>query len=161
MAAVRSAASLVGMVGSLGAFARAQFDHKPVRYSLVSVVAVAVSQLVLIICNGLLDWSPVASNVAAVSIGCVPSYTLNRSWVWGKRGRNHLWREVAPFWGLALVGLAFSTLLVHLAARWNDSTLVVSAANLSAFGILWVIKYLVLDAILFRLPAEESELVAS
>lgn len=161
MAAVRSAASLVGMVGSLGAFARAQFDRKPVRYSLVSVVAVSVSQLVLIICNGLLDWSPVASNVAAVSIGCIPSYSLNRSWVWGKRGRNHLWREVAPFWGLALVGLAFSTLLVHLAARWNDSTLVVSAANLSAFGILWVIKYLVLDAILFRLPAEESELVAS
>lgn len=149
------------MSGSLGAFARVQFNRKPVRYSMVSAVAVAVSQVVLIVCNGLLDWSPVASNMTAVTAGCIPSYTLNRSWVWGKRGRNRLWREVAPFWGLALVGLAFSTLLVHLAAGWNDSTLVVSAANLSAFGILWVVKYVVLDAILFRLPAEDSELVAS
>ncbi len=121
----------------------------------------AVSQLVLIVCNGLLDWSPVASNLTAVTIGCIPSYTLNRSWVWGKRGRNHLWREVAPFWGLALLGLALSTLLVHFAASWNDSTLVVSAANLTAFGILWVVKYLLLDSLLFALPSDDSELVTS
>ncbi len=149
------------MATSLGSFARAQFDRKPVRYSLVSVVAVGVSQLVLIICNGLLGWSAVASNLAAVSIGCIPSYTLNRSWVWGKRGRNHLWREVAPFWALALLGLAFSTVLVHLASRWNDSTVVVSAANLTAFGILWVAKYLLLDSLLFALPGDDSELLAS
>ncbi len=149
------------MATSLGSFARAQFDRKPVRYSLVSVVAVGVSQLVLIICNGLLGWSAVASNLAAVSIGCIPSYTLNRSWVWGKRGRNHLWREVAPFWALALLGLAFSTVLVHLASRWNDSTIVVSAANLTAFGILWVAKYLLLDSLLFALPGDDSELLAS
>ncbi|MBW3573500.1 MAG: GtrA family protein [Actinobacteria bacterium] len=149
------------MATSLGAFTRAQFDRKPVRYSLVSVVAVGVSQLVLIVCNGLLDWSPVASNLAAVSIGCIPSYTLNRSWVWGKRGPNHLWREVAPFWALALLGLAFSTLLVHFAAGWNDSTLVVSAANLTAFGILWVVKYLLLDSLLFALPGDDSELITS
>lgn len=149
------------MATSLGSFARAQFDRKPVRYSLVSVVAVGVSQLVLIICNGLLGWSAVASNLTAVSIGCIPSYTLNRSWVWGKRGRNHLWREVAPFWALALLGLAFSTVLVHLASRWNDSIIVVSAANLTAFGILWVAKYLLLDSLLFALPGDDSELLAS
>ena len=149
------------MATSLGAFTRAQFDRKPVRYSLVSVVAVGVSQLVLILCNGVLGWSPVASNFTAVSIGCIPSYTLNRSWVWGKRGRNHLWREVVPFWALALLGLVFSTVLVHLAASWNDSTLVVSAANLTAFGILWVVKYLLLDSLLFALPGDDSELVTS
>ncbi|MGI8757835.1 MAG: GtrA family protein [Acidimicrobiales bacterium] len=149
------------MFRSLGALARAQLNRKPVRYSLVSVVAVGVSQAVLIICNGLLDWSPVASNMTAVTVGCIPSYTLNRSWVWGKHGRNHLWREVAPFWGFALLGLAFSTLLVYLAARWNDSTVVVSLTNLSAFGLLWVVKYSFLDSLLFRIPADDSELVAS
>ncbi len=149
------------MLRSLRAFARAQLHRKPVRYSLVSVVAVGVSQVVLIICNGLLDWSPVASNMTAVSVGCIPSYTLNRSWVWGKHGRNHFWREVAPFWAFALVGLAFSTLLVYLAARWNDSTVVVSLANLSAFGLLWVAKYFLLDSLLFRISADDSELVVS
>ncbi|MDP9452326.1 MAG: GtrA family protein [Actinomycetota bacterium] len=143
------------MLRSLGSFARAQFDRKPVRYSLVSVVAVAASQLVLVICSGLLHWSPVPSNLAAVSIGSIPSYALNRMWVWGKRGRNDVWREVVPFWGFALLGLAFSTLLVHLAARWNDSTVVLSIANLSAFGVLWVAKYLFLDALLFGVADEE------
>ncbi len=133
------------------------------RYSLVSVVAVAVSQLVLITCNGLLHWSAVPANVAAVSIGSIPSYTLNRRWVWGKRGANHLWREVVPFWALAFLGLAFSTLLVHVAVQWNDSTLVASAANLTAFGILWVVKYLLLDSLLFRVPegSEASEALVS
>lgn len=145
---------------SLVACARAQFDRKPVRYSMVSVVAVAVSQLVLVTCNGLLHWSAVASNVTAVAIGSIPSYTLNRRWVWGKRGRNHLFREVVPFWALAFVGLVFSTVLVHLAVQWNDSTLVASAANLTAFGILWVVKYLLLDSVLFRV-SEQSEALAS
>ena len=143
------------MFGSLGDLARAQFHRKPVRYSLVSVVAVSVSQLVLIVCNGLLDWSAVPSNLMAVSVGSIPSYTLNRSWVWGKRGDNDLWREVVPFWGFALLGLVFSTLLVHLASTWNDSTVVVSAANLAAFGILWVAKYLFLDSLLFGVAKKD------
>ncbi len=62
---------------------------------------------------------------------------------------------------LALLGLAFSTVLVHLAAGWNDSTVVVSAANLTAFGILWVAKYLLLDSLLFALPGDDSELATS
>ena len=148
------------MLGSLGAFALAQYERRPIRYALVSVVAVGVSQLVLITCNGLLGWSPAPSNLMAVSIGAVPSYFLNRAWVWGRSGPNRLWREVVPFWGFALLGLAFSTLLVFLAAKWNDSTVVVSLANLSAFGLLWVAKYFFLDALLFAPSTEEPVAVS-
>ena len=137
--------------------ARDQFHRKPVRYAMVSVVAVATSQVVLIVCSAILDFSPIQSNLAAVSMGCIPSYTLNRSWVWKKRGKNHFWREVFPFWMLALVGLAFSTLLVAIASDWSESTLVVSGANLTAFGILWVVKYLTLDAILFKVGPVDLE----
>jgi putative flippase GtrA len=145
---------------SLTTRARSQFDRKPVRYSLVSVVAVGVSQLVLVTCSGLLHWSAVPANVAAVAIGSIPSYTLNRRWVWGKQGPNHLLRELLPFWALAFLGLVFSSVLVHVAVQWNDSTVVASAANLTAFGILWVVKYLLLDSLLFRIP-EQSEAWAS
>lgn len=138
------------------ATARATFDKRPIRYAMVSVVAVAVSQIVLLTTNGLLGWSAVASNVTAVTMGSIPSYLLNRAWVWGKKGKNHLWREVMPFWALALVGLAFSTLLVSIAHRWNEATWVVSAANLVAFGILWVVKYLLLDALLFRVVPDDG-----
>ena len=49
----------------------------------------------------------------------------------------------------AFLGLAFSTLLVHFASLWSEAALVTNAANLTAFGSLWVIKYLVLDALMF------------
>ena len=136
---------------------RVQSDlgRKTFRYAMVSVVSVIVGQAVLIFCSGLLGWSGVASNLTAVSIGSVPSYLLNRYWTWGKRGRNHFLTEVLPFWGMALIGLAGSTWLVAIAdERWG-TTLAISAANLSAFGALWIIKFVVLNKILFRSHPED------
>jgi putative flippase GtrA len=130
---------------------------------MVSVVAVACSQAILIFCSAILDWSPVASNVTAVTVSSIPSYLLNRAWVWGRTGSHDVLREVVPFWIFAFVGLGFSTLLVHLASSWSEATIVTSLANLTAFGILWVAKYLVLDQVLFNalLPDEDDELVPS
>ena len=132
---------------------------KAIKYSMVSVVAVIVTQAVIFACVEGFELAWVLSNFIAVTIGCIPSYTLNRAWVWGKRGRNHLWREVVPFWALALLGLIFSTVLVALADRWTDAPIAVNLANLTAFGILWVAKFWVLDAILFKVSAEIVEVV--
>ena len=129
---------------------------KAIKYSMVSVVAVVVSQAVLTLCLWL-DWAPVVANFVAVTIGCIPSYTLNRAWVWGKRGRNHWRREVLPFWIMALIGLVFSTFLVALAAEFTDADIMVNLANLTAFGILWVVKFLVLDAVLFKVSDEVAD----
>lgn len=136
--------------------ARTQLDRRHIRYSLVSVVAVVTSQVVLIACNAVLNLNPIVSNFFAVSLGCIPSYYLNRSWVWGKRGRNHFWREVAPFWGMALVGLVFSTLLIALVSRWTHWTPVIMLANLSAFGVLWIVKYMMLDTLLFKIAPDDT-----
>jgi putative flippase GtrA len=95
----------------------------------------------------------------AVGCGIVPSYLANRSWVWGKRGRSDLLREVAPFWVLSLAGLALSTIAVAAAAAltvsWDTSARAVAlpAANLAVFGALWVVQFVLLDRVLFRLPA--------
>lgn len=146
-------------LSSLVDLARTATDHRHIRYTMVSACAVVVSQVVLLTCNGLLGWSGTASNITAVTVSAVPSYLMNRYWVWGKRGRNHFWREVFPFWGMALIGLALSTLLVSVAERWNDSTVVVSLANLAAFGTLWVFKYFLLDAVLFKVVPDDPSLV--
>jgi len=151
----RSPASLVEL-------ARAQFRAKYFRYAAVSVVAVAFTQGTLVLCYSGFDWSGWASNVVAVSVGAVPSYVLNRYWVWSKHTRNVFWREVAPFWGMALIGLAFSTLLVYFADQWWETTYAASLANLFAFGCLWILKYLVLDQVLFRVdPDAEPDVVAT
>ena len=119
-------------------------------YSLVSVIAVVVSQAVLILCHGVFGLTAVWSNIIAVAAGTIPSYSLNRSWVWGKKGGSHLWKEVVPFWALSFLGLVLSTVNVAIAARWNDSTVVVAGANLAAFGVLWVGKFLLLHYVLFK-----------
>ena len=137
-------------VRSLADLARSEHGRKAVKYSMVSVVAVLVSQTILVVCSTVLDWGFVQSNIAAVGISSVPSYLLNRAWVWRRTGSHDVLREVVPFWVFAFIGLGFSTLLVHLADRWSDSTLVLMLANLTAFGILWVAKYLVLDQVLFN-----------
>ncbi len=74
---------------------------------------------------------------------------LSRRWIWQKKGANHLWREVAPFWAMAFVGLGFSTLAVHLAEDFSEATAVLMAANFGAFGLLWVAKFFILDRWLF------------
>src|SRR4051794_4175636 len=81
--------------------ARSPEGKKLIRYSTVSVISIAVSQVVLLLCFGALHWSARWANVTAVAVGTVPSYELNRKWAWGKRGKSHMWKEVAPFWALA------------------------------------------------------------
>ena len=39
---------------------------------------------------------------------------MNRKWAWGKTGRSHVWKEVVPFWTLAFIGWAISTVAVNL-----------------------------------------------
>lgn len=124
--------------------------RKPILYSLVSVIAVSVSQAVLILCHGLIGLSAEVSNVIAVAAGTVPSYSLNRRWVWGKASKSHLWKEVVPFWVLSFIGLVFSTVVVAVVETYNDTTVAISGANLGAFGVLWVGKFLLLHYVLFK-----------
>jgi len=131
--------------------ARSPHGKKVIRYSLVSVVSVIVSQVVLIFAFGALHWTARSANVLACTVATVPSYELNRSWVWGKTSKSHLWKEVVPFWVMSFIGLVFSTVVVSLATDWwKDTTLVVQGANLAAFGILWVGKFLILHYVLFK-----------
>jgi glycosyltransferase XagB len=135
----------------------ARLGRRMLRYSLVSLVSIAVSQAVLMAAFGALHWTARLANVVACAAGTVPSYYLNRSWAWGRRGRSHLWKEVVPFWALAFLGLAFSTWAADLGstlARQADAshavtTAVVMGSSLLAFGVLWVGKFAIFNALLF------------
>lgn len=138
---------------------RADFVTKALRYASVSLVGVVSTQVLIFFFHALLDFAAVPSNVVSVMIASLPAYLLNRYWVWGKRGKNHLTREVLPFWGFALVGLILSTVFVAMVERRTDATLAISAANISGFGVLWVARFFVLDRLLFKEAAEENVLV--
>jgi putative flippase GtrA len=143
----------------LSEFLRTQFDNRHVRYTTVSIIAVATSQSLLLLLQAF-GMNPAPANIIAVTVGCIPSYTGNRYWVWGKRGKNHFWREVMPFWAIALVGLALSTLLVFVVSHfWTHNPIVINVTNLVAFGALWIFKYIALDQLLFKVA--EKELAAA
>ncbi|MFL2986219.1 MAG: GtrA family protein [Candidatus Poriferisodalaceae bacterium] len=123
---------------------------KLLRYSGVSAVAVVVTQSCLWFGLVVTNWPAVVANVVAVSLGAIPAYLLNRSWVWGRKDSHSVRDEILPFWLYNLAGLAISSTLVTVADLWWASTALVMSANLMAFAVLWVGKFFVLEKVLFK-----------
>lgn len=128
-----------------------------VRYTLVSVISVLVSLAVLFVGLYFFHWSARTANIVAVGVSAIPSYMLNRAWAWGKTGRSHLLKEVAPFWAMAFLGLVISTWAAvftksnaHLITTSRlGVTLLVMASNIASFGVLWLGKFMILNKVLF------------
>jgi putative flippase GtrA len=127
-----------------------------VRYAAVSAVATVTSLTVLGLTVGVLGLAAVWSNVIATAIGTVPSFELNRRWVWTPTGGRRWLGQVIPFCALAFAGLVISTVAVGIASShttgWSrlGHTVAVEGANIAAYGALWVIQYFLLDRVLFR-----------
>ena len=132
--------------------------RKLIRYSAVSLISVATSQLALVALFYFANWSARPANIGACVAGGIPSYFLNRRWVWGKSGRSHMLREVTPFWVLTLAGLALSTWLAGFAGSFGEDhfdsrlvqTALVSGAGFMAFGSLWILKFIAFNRFMFR-----------
>jgi putative flippase GtrA len=127
-----------------------------IRYGVVSLVSTTTSLVVLGVLVGGFAAPAACSNVVATAVGTVPSFELNRRWVWGRRGRRSVAAEVVPFCVLSFSGLVLSTFAVHVAAgatsTWSRAahTGAVELANVIAFGSLWILQFVLLDRVLFR-----------
>ena len=135
-------------------------DHgaRLMRYAGVSVISVVLGQTLLFVFYQLMNWDAIVANLAAAAVGALPAYLLNRYWVWGKSGQNQLWAEIVPFWAMALLGAAISTLTIALVRNWSDFWLAINGASLFAFGLVWIAKYFVLDSLLFAAAQQEATL---
>lgn len=137
--------------------------RKLVRYFLASAVNVVVAEAILAFSFGVLHWSARSSNMTGAGLAALPAYWLARRWVWGRTGRSHLLKEVVPFWTLAGLSLAVTTwvagLAEHAGADITSSrlgqTLIVTGSVFAASATLWVVRFLVLNGVLFadRTPA--------
>jgi putative flippase GtrA len=138
------------------------------RYASVSLLATGLSLTVLGVLVGLVAVPAGWANVAATAAGTVPSFELNRRWVWAKTGRRSLPAEVLPFTILSFTGLAISTIAVSVAGAWaihrdwpaTARTVLVLATNVVAYGSLWVLQFVLLDRVLFRPPRSGTQGVA-
>lgn len=131
--------------------------HKFIRYSMVSAVAVVISQVTILFCTGVFGLSGILSNTLGAVTSTPASYELNRKWAWGKSGKSHLWREVAPFWAFTLIGYLASTGTVQLADSMTRShgvhgaprVVAIMGASLFAYGVVWIVKFLVFNQVVF------------
>ena len=128
--------------------------ERVIKYAAASMVGVTVGSSCLLFFLWL-GWDENVANTASVAVSSVPAYIVNRYWVWQKKDANSLKREIAPFWAMAFLGLILSNLFVGWAKTRTDEKLLILAANLSGFGVLWVAKFFVLDKVLFAATPEE------
>ena len=145
-------------------YSRTPEGMKVVRYTMVSAISALTSLFILTIVYGVLRlWSEVFSTLFANVMAGIPSYILNRHWVWGKSGRSHIWREILPFWVMSLTGIGFALYTATLAHNFADAhhlhhlarTVLVVGANVAAFGILWVLKFLILNRLFAQIAEAE------
>jgi putative flippase GtrA len=139
-----------GVVGYVLALIRT----KGLRYIGVSTVNVLFGGGLLVLFQ---HWMrPTFSNIVAVGSSAVPAYYMNRAWVWGKRGRSHWKKEVLPFWSFTGAGLVLSTLAISFVDEHTKSKLVILFVQLLAFGVLWVLRFFLLDK-LFHVEVFEDD----
>lgn len=127
---------------------------KLLRYSSASVVAVTAYLVILVVAHDLVGMSEMGAHLVAVCLSSIPNYLINRHWTWEQQGKNRLWGEVVPFWVMAILGFLLSLVFVSWVEDRSDATWAVAAANLSAFGVLWLAKFLVLDKLMWRVVHE-------
>jgi putative flippase GtrA len=152
-------------IQALVAWSKTHEGRKIIRFTSVSAISTVVSNTTIIIVYGLkIIKGEVYATVFGNLVATLPSYYLNRTWTWGKKGKSHIRREIVPFWSMSLLGISFSMVggayagkLVAGHPDWPHlvATLIVAFANLASFGIFWVLKLKVFNRI-FRVNELEE-----
>jgi len=131
------------------------------RYALTSVVATLVSEttLLLVYGSGLLTAS-VAAIVASLA-GTAPSYAMSRYWIWPEADRRRPVRQALAYWCISLACMAVASAATGWAAAHAQTgrlahLVVVGAAYLVVYGLLWMVKFLLYQAWLFKAEARAT-----
>jgi putative flippase GtrA len=132
------------------------YGLKLFRYCGVSAFNVVFGQALLVLFYTVFGWPGGWANFAAVCISAGPAYYLSRRWVWGQTGSHSVRSEIAPFWGLALLGLAISTVAVAFADREWGSGLAVVLASIASFGVVWIFKFFILEKWMWKQAVDEA-----
>ena len=141
-----------------------QFERKPVRYLAVSAVAIAVSLSTQGLFYGVFRFSERNAQLVSFVTSTIPSYYLNRRWVWGKGNRSNFWKEIFPFWALGIAQLVLSLWFIgwsqdKIEAQFESHlirTIGFMASTLFIYGVMWVGKYVFFNKVLFKHKPEQA-----
>jgi putative flippase GtrA len=127
------------------------------RFALGSLAATLISAAIFYLVYRLGAPAGVAS-VAAFASGFVVNFTAGRFWAWNRRGPAGLGRDVISYLALAVVtalsAAGVTSLTDHYARRsvTLDAHLavVVEAAYFATYAAVFLVKFAVLDRVVFR-----------
>jgi putative flippase GtrA len=152
---------------ALLAHARSAEGRKQLRYVGVSVVFVPVGQILVQILGAVFDGNFTKASIVASAILTVPNFFANRHFVWRVENRDNMRTQVLVFWTAAMLGVTLATLLTFAVENALgpseggvaplSTRIAVFFAQLAGFGIVWVIRYLVLDRWLFKITHHGEE----
>jgi len=128
------------------------------RFLLASILATATSAIVFPIVYRGFDGSPSVASFVAFGAGTVVSFTVARFYAWNRRDRRRLSRDIVAY---ALVTSVIGTIAAvvttyadgraaHAGLSATEKTVVVEAAYLGTFAVMFVVKFVILDKVVFR-----------
>lgn len=146
------------------ALVRSEGGRKLLRYAGVSAVFVPVGQLLIqLLAQLTFDRDFTKASVASAAILTLPNFFANKYFVWRDANRDNLRTQIIVFWVAAMLGVTFATTLTWLVEKAvaDKSHLVESGAvflaQLTGFGLVWVVRFLVLDRWIFRATHQSTE----
>jgi putative flippase GtrA len=133
-----------------------------IRYVLGSVLATAVSAVSFAVAYRILHAGPRLSSVTAFAAGALVNFVANRFWAWGRHQRLGLGRDLASY-ALIAVAIAAAASAATTLTEWltrraglgvNASAVLVEAAYFATYAAMFLVKFVLLDRLVFRSRAQ-------
>lgn len=126
------------------------------RFVGVALAALATSEILLSICNGVLHMTATPAALISTFSGATVSYVLSR-WAWERKGKPDVLRETVPFWvisALVWVILYLATKLGYHMATWLHlhglrHVLLVDFVYLVANFVTFLVRFVIFHYVLF------------
>jgi putative flippase GtrA len=128
---------------------------KVARYGSTSILALAISEvtLLLLFANGVVGATSAA--LLANLSGTIPSYLLSRYWIWPYADRRRAGRQATLYWIVSIVSMFISSVVTgqisHHTPRERVLHLCILASTYLLISlVLWVAKYIVYERTIFK-----------
>ena len=139
------------------------------KFTAGSALAAVISEAAFILVYGVVGAGPRVAGVVAFLAGAIPNWGLNRRWTWRRRGRPRLGREVLPYVAVVISTAVAATALSGVADGWVRGLAtprwvqvgLVGMAFLLPYGALFLLKFMLLERLVFSDPPSRSPTAGS
>lgn len=119
------------------------------RFGLVSLGTASLGQATILLLHAGWGVGAVLANALAAGLVSVVGYLLCTRFVWSSDRARRYTVELPGFVFSSLLGLGLSTVTVAAATHVSSHPLLPNIASAVGFGLAWVVRFAVLDVLVF------------